>query len=116
MGTGAASRLAFAAILALQVGDTIDFRVNYGNGDWASDTTQIGVIIAPVPSLTMLRLPSDSARLTWPTNNSGYHLESASEFPAALWSPVTNLIVQGDNYAVTVGTSNQSQFFRLRKP
>jgi len=49
LGTGAASQLSFAASLTLQAGDTIDFRVNYGNGDWASDTTQIGAIITPVP-------------------------------------------------------------------
>ena len=57
-GNGAASQLSFAANLALQPGDTIDFRVNYGNGNWASDTTQIGAIITPVPepsaSLLML--------------------------------------------------------------
>ena len=49
LGTGGASRLSFVASLTLQAGDTIDFRVNYGNGDWASDTTQIGAIITPVP-------------------------------------------------------------------
>ena len=49
LGTGAASQLSFAANLTLQTGDLIDFRVNYGNGDWASDTTQIGAVITPVP-------------------------------------------------------------------
>ncbi len=45
LGTGAASQLSFAANLTLQAGDTIDFRVNYGNGNWNYDTTQIGAII-----------------------------------------------------------------------
>ena len=118
LGAGVSSRLSVATNLALQVGDVIDFRVNYGNGDWASDTTQIAAVISPVPgpSLTILFLPSDSARLTWPTNNPGYHLESAAQIPTRFWSPVTNApVVQADQFAVTVGTSNQSQFFRLRK-
>ena len=49
-GNGAASRRSVTAKLVVQLGDTIDFRVNYGNGSWDSDTTQIGVIITPVPA------------------------------------------------------------------
>jgi len=65
LGTGVASQVSFTTNLVLQVGDVIDFRVNYGNGDWASDTTQIGVTITPVPqpSLTISSLPPDAARL-----------------------------------------------------
>ena len=48
-GTGAASRLSFATNLVLQLGDAVDFRLNQGNGDWSSDTTQIGVVITPAP-------------------------------------------------------------------
>lgn len=57
-GNGAASELSFTANLALQAGDTIDFRVSYGNGNWASDTTQIGAIITavPEPSAALLML------------------------------------------------------------
>jgi hypothetical protein len=118
LGTGPASQLSFATNLLLQTGDTIDFRVNYGNGDWASDTTQIAVVITPVagPLLTILLMPPDSARLTWPTNHPGYQLETADQISNPLWSPVTNLpIVQAYHYTVTIGTSNQSQFFRLRR-
>ena len=56
LGTGAASQLSFAASLTLQAGDTVDFRLNYGNGNWASDTTQIGAIITPVPEPALASL------------------------------------------------------------
>jgi hypothetical protein len=120
LGTGAASHISFATNLVFQVGDPIDFRVNYGNGDWASDTTQIGVVITPAPqpqpSLTIMRLSPNSARLAWPTNTPGYLLESATDIPPTLWSTVTNPpVVQADRFTVTVGTSNRSQFFRLWK-
>ena len=120
LGTGAASRISFATNLVVQIGDAIDFRVNYGNGDWSSDTTQIGVVITPgtqpLPSLTIVSLPSGLARLTWPTNAPGYSLESAAQLPTIAWSSVTNpVVVLADRFTVTVPTSNQSQFFRLRK-
>ena len=118
-GTGAASQISFATNLVLQVGDAVDFRVNYGNGNWASDTTQIGVVITPTPqpSLAMSSLTRSAARLAWPTNAPGYLLESADQLPAGAWLPVTNpLIVLADKFTVTVSTTNQSQFFRLRKP
>jgi serine/threonine protein kinase len=50
-GKGAASRLSFTTNLMFNVGDTVDVRVNQGNGDWSSDTTQIGVVITPAPQL-----------------------------------------------------------------
>ena len=116
IGTGATSQISFATNFACQVGDTIDFRVDYGNGNWASDTTQIGVVIktVPKPSLTMSSPSALSVRLTWPTNSQGYLLESAAQLPATLWLPVTNRpLVLGDRFVLTVGTTNPSQFFRL---
>lgn len=118
-GTGMASQISFTTNLALQVGDVIDFRVNYGNGDWASDTTQIGVVItsSPPPSLTMFSLPPNAVRLAWPTNVPGYLLESAMQLPAVAWLPVTNpVVVLADKFTVTLDATNESQFFRLRNP
>jgi hypothetical protein len=120
LGTGAASQISFATNLLVQIGDAIDFRVNYGNGDWSSDTTQIGVVIAPAlqpqPALTLSTELPDTARLAWPANAPGYGLESATQLPPASWSPVTNAFVfLADHFSVTVSMTNQSQFFRLRK-
>lgn len=119
-GSGAASQISFATNLVVQVADTIDFRVTYGNGDWASDTTQIGVVIAPAPqpqpSLTLSTPSSNSARLAWSVNAPGYVLESSPVLPAVSWSAVTNpFVVSANSFTVTISTTNQSQFFRLRK-
>ena len=118
IGTGGTSQISFATNIAIKIGETIDFRVDYGNGDWASDTTQIGVVIkaVPKPSLTMLSPSSFSVRLTWPTNSQGYLLESSAQLPATLWVPVTNQpLVLGDRFVLTLGKTNPSQFFRLRE-
>lgn len=117
LGTGAASQISFATNLAFHVGDRIDFRVDYGNGDWASDTTQVSIVITAMsdPAVSISLLTPFSAQLTWPTNTASYLLESAAQLPATLWLPVTNQpSVQGDHFALTVGTTNQGQFFRLR--
>jgi len=117
-GTGAGSRVSFDTNLVIRAGDTIDFQVDYGNGDWTSDTTQISAVISavPEPPLTLLPLDSSSARLAWPTNTQGYLLEFANQLPASQWTTVTNpLMILGDRFAVTISTTNPSQFFRLRK-
>ena len=117
-GTGAASQISFITNLVVAVGDTIDFRVNYGNGDWTSDTTQISVVIqaVPEPSLALTQLSPMTARLAWPTNAPAYLLETATQLPAALWAPETNQPVAiGDNFVVTISTTEESRFFRLRK-
>ncbi|MBI4578537.1 MAG: PEP-CTERM sorting domain-containing protein [Planctomycetes bacterium] len=61
-GAGSASRKSFAGPLMLQPGDTIDFRVDYGNGNWHYDTTQIDVVITPEPTtLSLLALAALAA-------------------------------------------------------
>ena len=44
-GSGIASQITFTTNLSVHLNDTIDFRVNDGNGDWASDTTQISATL-----------------------------------------------------------------------
>ena len=96
--------------------DLIDYPLPvFGTGE-----QPIGFIVeyqaVPKPSLALLWLTPFSARLTWPTNAAGYVLESAPQLPAALWTPVTNQpLVFGDRFVLNLGTTNPSQFFRLRE-
>jgi hypothetical protein len=117
LGTGAESKIAFRTNLMVQAGDRVDFRLNYGDGDWTSDTTQISVRIGavPQPRLTLSLLGTNSAQLSWPTTTPDYVLETVTEVPATNWLPVPNqTLIQGDNFTVTVGTTYARQLFRLR--
>lgn len=118
-GTGEASRISLNTNLAVQVGSLIDFRVNYGNGNWTSDTTQISALIISVPEpLLEISFTTDSRiRLAWPTNSAGYQLESAKQLPTLAWSPVTNAaVLEGGQVAVILSAANAQEYFRLCKP
>jgi hypothetical protein len=55
-------------------------------------------------------------RLSWPTNAVGWELQSAVSTAAANWTTVTNSpAVVTTNFAVTMGTTAQQQFFRLHE-
>ena len=70
----------------------------------------------PRPTLDILALDAATLQLSWPTNAAGYLLESASNFPAQSWSPVTNSVTEiGDFFLVELGITEARQFYRLRK-
>ena len=52
LGHGPASRVSFTANLVIQAGDTLDFIVDYGNGYWHYDTTQVDCLITVVPEVS----------------------------------------------------------------
>ena len=70
------------------------------------------------PRLTVAKIAPAQALLQWPTNYSGFMLESALSLDAGgLWRPFTNVAtVNGAVFSVSVGTTNAAQCFRLRKP
>src|SRR2546430_15133643 len=70
------------------------------------------------PSLTIAKTAPAEAFLEWPTNYTGFMVESALSLEAgSLWRPFTNVVtVNGAVYSVSVSTTNATQFFRLRKP
>ena len=77
-----------------------------------------------IDNLVMQRIPQVAARivrpnieLSWPTNALGFKLQSATNFPAAVWSDVTNTpaLVSGSDYSVTLSPSEGRRFFRLVK-
>ena len=70
------------------------------------------------PSLTVTKTAPAEAILEWPTNYTGFMVESALSLEAgSFWRPFTNVVtVNGVVYSVSVSTTNATQFFRLRKP
>ena len=56
--------------------------------------------------------------LSWPTNASGYFVESSSNLaPGSVWLPLTNgVVVSGTNSYLTNGLNLPAAFYRLHKP
>jgi len=73
--------------------------------------------LAP-PTLTIAKTAPAEAFLEWPTNYTGFMVESALSLEAgSLWRPFTNVVTaNGAVYGVSVSTTNTTRFFRLRKP
>jgi hypothetical protein len=70
----------------------------------------------PPPGLAVVRANATTLHLSWPTNASGYALETATNFPAQAWSPVTNrAAVNGDTFTVEMQPNAPRRFYRLRK-
>ena len=70
------------------------------------------------PTLTIAKTAPTQALLQWPTNHTGFRVNSTVNpgVPSA-WRPVTNAITtNGAVYSVSVTTTNTAQFFRLRRP
>lgn len=72
------------------------------------------------PTIPQLQIaPSNGSGFTisWPTNATGFILESASSFSSSTWDAVTNgIAATGDHYFVEVATTNAQSFFRLHHP
>jgi len=82
-------------------------------------TNNLGLAFAPAPRPILSTIPLPPARLqiTWPTNFTGYLLESAAAVQAATWTPVTNTIaISNGQFTVTLDADAPQQLFRLRMP
>src|ERR1043166_6105924 len=73
--------------------------------------------LAP-PSLTVAKIAPADVLLQWPTNYTGFLVESVLSLdPPSLWQPITNVVtINGALFSVSARTTNPAQFFRLRKP
>ena len=70
----------------------------------------------PPPFLEIAQLGGASFRLSWPTNDPLFILESAAGLPAANWAAITNSVtVNGDVFTVQLEAAQSHQWFRLRK-
>jgi len=70
------------------------------------------------PSLTVAKAAPAEVLLQWPTNYTGFGVESVLSLDApSLWQPISNVVtVNGAVFSVSVSTTNAAQFFRLHKP
>jgi len=68
--------------------------------------------------LTVAKTAPAEVLLQWPTNYTGFLVESVLSLDApSLWQPITNVVtINGDVFSVSASTTNAVQFFRLRKP
>jgi hypothetical protein len=85
------------------------------NNIWSTQITELQLSQQP-PSL-QIASASANVVLSWPTNDVGFALQSATNLLAGtFWSPVTNQIsVVGNQNSVTVSANGILQFFRLKK-
>jgi len=69
------------------------------------------------PTLTVAKTAPAQVVLQWPTNYTGFTVESALSVNApSPWQPVTNVVTNGAVFSVAVSTTNAARFFRLHKP
>jgi hypothetical protein len=69
------------------------------------------------PRLSIARVGSATAQITWATNFTDYGLEYATNLPATVWAPVTNRVTtNGDILSVTIDRDAAQRLYRLRKP
>jgi hypothetical protein len=81
--------------------------------DWSSEF--LNIVSDPVPTLT-ITLSGTNCLLFWPTNATGYSLQSSTNLLAGSWSDVTNsAVIVGTDYSVTLTATEEMSFFRLKK-
>lgn len=93
------------------------------SGYWLS-FDHMKLSLAPVGNAAPLNPPTLSASLqagniilSWPTNATGFNLESASNLPAVIWTGVLPApVIFNTNNFVTNATSAEQKFYRLHKP
>lgn len=71
----------------------------------------------PPPMLDFVPLDATAMQLSWPTNYPGFVLQQKTSLTAANWTSTTEPVaIVGENYQVTLLTTNSARFFRLRHP
>lgn len=70
----------------------------------------------PPPSLEILPMSGTALQLSWPTNATGFALESATSLPATVWTAVTNSVAtNGEMFRVQLPATGAQRYFQLRK-
>ena len=92
----------------------IPFRISYTGG---TGNDVVLTQLLPLPTLAPASSTGTNLVFTWPTNYSGFTLESNTNLSTAVWSPVVFTPVPvGTNYVVTNSVTGPQKFFRLRSP
>jgi len=93
--------------------------LGYSFGDYATIKYDSGFALDP-PRLSVngIVMSDNNLILAWPTNFSGFNLESTTNMtPPVTWSEVTNArVIVGGQFTVTNSRSASAQIFRLHKP
>ncbi len=70
----------------------------------------------PPPVLAISQLDVGLIEISWPVEAIDYSLESTTNLPATVWSPVTNsVVINGDQFTVPLEAVGSQRLFRLRK-
>jgi hypothetical protein len=74
--------------------------------------------LGSLPRLTLIKTAPAQARLEWPTNYTGFSVQSALGLASpTLWQPFPNAVtISATNYTLSVAATNAARFFRLRRP
>ena len=81
-----------------------------------TDSVVTTVIANPSGPRLELTLSGTNIVLSWPTNATGFSLQSTTNFSVtSLWSVVSNTVVVGENYFVTNTIGGDRRFYRLLK-
>jgi hypothetical protein len=115
MVIGQFTEKSFDVIVQLNAGDTVDFAVGYGSGfrDNYGDSTGVSATIVLMPVLSIA--PGNPPPLRWPTNATGFFLESVTNLPRSgpwIRFPDTPILV-GTDFVITIAGSEPQRFFRL---
>jgi hypothetical protein len=90
--------------------------LNPNTAGWTSFNIYANAIVTD-PAIMAALLNGSQLQLNWPTNTTGYALESTTSLAAPTWATVTNTpTVIGNQFTLTVETAVGSKFYRLRKP
>lgn len=87
-------------------------------GDTESTATIRIVATIPVAATLQITPLPEAVQLTWPTNASGYLLETNSNLtnPAGWGVLTSDYSILSTNFSVTAPSTNSAQFYRLRLP
>ncbi len=89
--------------------------------DAANNTSEFSQALTALPQPDLAYVTDrDAALMTlqWTNTATGFALEQTTNLePDTVWSPVTNIpVLLGGQYAVSLTTTNENRFFRLRLP
>ena len=86
---------------------------------WAAtaqwDYIRIGTPLAPPPPQLNISRIGKSVAISWPTNATGFTLQSTASLAPASWSTAGVPVVQGEQYVFTTVATNAAQFYRLKQ-
>ena len=89
---------------------------DYAASSIPGDTFFDNIMVAEWPLLTINRPTSSQVVVLWPTNTTGYILESTTSLASQVWTQVTNTPgVQGDQFSLVLIPDSPQQCFRLHK-